>query len=208
MAKGFAFLNSYYEAISELPDSDRLALYDAIVGYGIMGITPSLTGIQKSVFILIKPNIDSSIRRYESAVENGGKGGRPPSKKENNVNPSITEYKPTNNPEITEHKPSINLDYEKDLDSELDYEKDASGKKPPIRHKYGEYCNVLLSDADLEKLKTEFPSDWQQRIEKLSEYMASSGKTYKNHLATIRKWARDDKPKQAIALGGGQICSL
>lgn len=65
------------------------------------------------------------------------------------------------------------------------------------RHKYGQYKNVLLTDEDLEKLKDEFP-DWEQRIERLSEYIASSGKKYKNHLATIRNWARKDaveKPK-------------
>lgn len=65
-------------------------------------------------------------------------------------------------------------------------------KEKPKRHKYGEYDNVLLSDTDMQKLQTEFPNDWQQRIERLSEYMASTGKTYKNHLATIRNWARND----------------
>lgn len=65
----------------------------------------------------------------------------------------------------------------------------------PTRHKYGAYNNVLLSDEDLEKLKTEF-SDWEQRIERLSEYIASAGKSYKNHLATIRAWARKDKDKK------------
>lgn len=62
----------------------------------------------------------------------------------------------------------------------------------PIRHKYGEYGNVLLSDADLEKLKTEFPADYEERIERLSSYIASTGKKYKNHLATIRNWARKE----------------
>lgn len=65
----------------------------------------------------------------------------------------------------------------------------------PVRHKYGEYKNVLLSDEDIEKLKVEFPSDWQERIERLSEYIASSGKSYKNYLATIRNWAKRDKEK-------------
>ena len=67
--------------------------------------------------------------------------------------------------------------------------------EPPAketRHKYGAYNNVLLSDTDLEKLKTEFP-DYEVRIERLSEYMASTGKSYKNHLATIRSWAKKDK---------------
>lgn len=65
--------------------------------------------------------------------------------------------------------------------------------KRETRHKYGEYGNVLLSDSDMEKLQSEFPTDWEERIERLSAYMASTGKTYKNHLATIRNWARRDK---------------
>lgn len=74
-------------------------------------------------------------------------------------------------------------------------------KAKPIRHKYGEYKNVLLSDEQMEKLKTEFPNDYQERIERLSEYCESSGKTYKNYLATIRSWARKEKsePKNAIS---------
>ncbi|MEE1014157.1 MAG: replisome organizer [Clostridia bacterium] len=65
-------------------------------------------------------------------------------------------------------------------------------KTSPCRHKYGEYQNVLLSDEELDKLQTEFPYDWQTRIERLSEYVASTGKSYKSHLATIRAWARKD----------------
>lgn len=61
----------------------------------------------------------------------------------------------------------------------------------PTRHKHGEYGNVLLTDEELSKLQAEYP-DWQQRIERLSEYIASSGKRYKSHYATIRAWARKD----------------
>ena len=63
------------------------------------------------------------------------------------------------------------------------------------RKKYGLYENVLLSDSEMEKLKKEFPEDYEERIDRLSEYMSSTGKTYRNHLATIRSWARRDKEK-------------
>ena len=63
------------------------------------------------------------------------------------------------------------------------------------RHQYGLYKNVLLTDEDLEKLKEEFPDDWKERIERVSSYCASIGKTYNNYLATIRNWARKDKAK-------------
>ena len=48
------------------------------------------------------------------------------------------------------------------------------------------------------KLQTEFPADYQSRIERLSEYMASSGRRYKNHLATIRSWARRDSKQSKL----------
>ena len=64
----------------------------------------------------------------------------------------------------------------------------------PTRHQYGQYHNVLFTDDEFAKLKEEFP-DWEQRVERLSEYIASKGAKYKNHLATIRSWARKDKEK-------------
>ena len=72
------------------------------------------------------------------------------------------------------------------------------GKEKLARYKYGRYNNVLLSDIELETLKSEFPSDWQVRIDRLSEYCESTGKIYKNHLATIRNWARRDEEKVGV----------
>lgn len=63
-------------------------------------------------------------------------------------------------------------------------------EKKEARHAYGAYQNVLFTEGELSKLKSEFPGDYEQRIERLSEYMASTGKSYKNHLATLRVWAR------------------
>lgn len=77
----------------------------------------------------------------------------------------------------------------------IEIEEKADKPPKPPRHKYGQYSNVLLTDEDLAKLKAEF-SDWEKRIESLSSYMASTGKSYKNHLATIRNWARRDAEKQ------------
>lgn len=70
--------------------------------------------------------------------------------------------------------------------------------KKPVKHKYGEYANVLLTDDELEKLKEAY-SDWEERIERLSGYIASTGKAYKSHYATIRNWARKDAQAQPVA---------
>ena len=71
----------------------------------------------------------------------------------------------------------------------------------PTRHKYGLYENVLLTDEDYQKLIAEFPHDYSDRIERLSEYIASTGKKYKSHLATIRAWARKDTTKRPANTG-------
>ena len=88
----------------------------------------------------------------------------------------------------------IEIELEKEIELELDKEKEKEGKpsKPP-RHKYGLYNNVLLTDEDMEKLREEYPTDYQDRIDRLSEYIESKGAKYKNHLATIRAWSRRDK---------------
>jgi len=95
--------------------------------------------------------------------------------------------------------PEIEIEIEKDIEIEKEI-KNEPKKKNTTRHKYGEYKNVLLSDDQLEKLKSEFPDDWEQRIDRVSEYCESTGKTYKNYLATIRNWAKKDKtqPNQSI----------
>ena len=74
----------------------------------------------------------------------------------------------------------------------IEAETTSPSKKPKsAKHKYGEYNNVLLTDEELNKLKAEF-SDWEDRIERLSEYIEQKGNKYKSHYVTIKVWARKD----------------
>lgn len=115
----------------------------------------------------------------------------------------VQRQKEDNVPKLSPKCPTeIEKEKEKDKDKETEQEKEIEESAPPpspkpVRHKYGAYKNVLLSDEDYTKLQAEFPRDWSDRIERLSEYIASTGKSYKNHLATIRSWARKDKPKSS-----------
>ena len=62
-----------------------------------------------------------------------------------------------------------------------------------IKREYGEFKNVLLTDDDYKKLEE---INALSQIENLSSYMASTGKKYKSHYATILNWDRRDKQKQ------------
>lgn len=70
-------------------------------------------------------------------------------------------------------------------------------KEPSAKKVYGEFENVYLTDKHISLLKHHYPNDYKDRIERLSSYMESKGKTdYKNHYAVIRSWAKTDEPKQ------------
>jgi hypothetical protein len=75
----------------------------------------------------------------------------------------------------------------------------------PTKYKYGYYKNVLFTDEEYRKLQEEFPHDYTERIERLSEYIASTGKKYKSHLATIRAWARKDTVQRPANRKGGNV---
>lgn len=70
-------------------------------------------------------------------------------------------------------------------------------KEPSSKKVYGEFKNVHLTDKHISLLKNHYPNDYKDRIERLSSYMESKGKTdYKNHYAVIRNWAKSEKSKQ------------
>ena len=145
----------------------------------------------------IKPKVDEYKEKYkktcEARREAGSKGGKSNQEKQKQAKQANATFNKQN-----EQKVANQADIDRDIDIDIDIDKDIKEKykkEKPVKHKHGQYKNVLLSDDELQKLQTEFPIDWQKRIENVSEYCASHGKTYKDYLATIRNWARRDKQK-------------
>ena len=67
--------------------------------------------------------------------------------------------------------------------------------RPPAPAGYGKYQNIFLSDKELSELKAEYPAECEDYIERFSRYIASSGKKYQSHAATIRYWIAKDREK-------------
>ena len=99
MADYFRCYRSYIDAIRSLPKAKRLSFFDAMADYALDGKEPELTGIEQTLFIAFKPNIDASNARAAASAYNGYQGGRP----KNNL--AETYRKPSNNLE----KPNENL---------------------------------------------------------------------------------------------------
>ena len=198
-----------------LPIDEAGKLILAIYAYEQRNIIPDFSENPALMFAWnthIKPKIDENIEKYKATCEArrtaGSKGGRPSQENQNNqekAKKAIGFSDNQNNQKVSEKakEPDYDGDGDGDYDGDGDGDYDGDGelkekiikKEKSQKHKYGQYQNVLLSDDELAKLKTEFPADWEERIERVSEYCASKGVTYKNYLATIRSWARKERPK-------------
>ena len=96
------------------------------------------------------------------------------------------------------HAIDKDIEVEKDIDLELN-----NNKSTPTatKHKYGEHKNVLLTDEEYSKLQEKFPTDYEDKINTLSEGLALKGYKYKSHYLAVLKWAKNDesKPKKTTA---------
>ena len=85
----FVFYRSFYEALQNVPKKHRSEVYDAVFAYAFESSEPSLSGVPRALWELIRPQLDASQKRYENAkkgAEYGKMGGRP-KKKEGNKKP-------------------------------------------------------------------------------------------------------------------------
>lgn len=116
------FYKSFYESIKELPSENQLEIYNAIFEKYFFENDIKLSGISKSIFLLIVPNIDSANKRYFANIENGKKGGRPKIKKQE---------KPIENLNETQIESQKNLDEDVDEDEDEDVDEDVAVDEKP-----------------------------------------------------------------------------
>ena len=76
-------------------------------------------------------------------------------------------------------------------------------KKKSVKHKHGQFQNVLLTDSEFEKLAVDFGSDLRDKaISFLDAYIEEKGYKSKSHNLAIRRWVIDavkeneSKPKR------------
>ena len=96
--------------------------------------------------------------------------------------------------------PEIEIELEKEIEIEKERERELDTGQT-ARAAYGRYENVFLSQSELDGLKADLPDKWNYYIDRLSCHIASSGKRYRSHAATIYKWAQEDAAKKAPKKG-------
>lgn len=87
----------------------------------------------------------------------------------------------------------IDIEKNKELNKELHTEIE---ERVADENYAGEHGNVILLDREYKQLRELFPNDYRERVDRLSRYIASSGKKYVSHFATIVRWAKEDEERE------------
>lgn len=203
----FKVFRNQRSTIDAVPDAAAGQALKAAFHYADTGEVPTLEPIAAVVFAAFREHIDEANSDYQKASKAGQKG--------NEIRWSKGSGGDTTRYHMTQ---SVDTSTEADAETDEDEEEKTDGEEispqadiPLLtRCRYGEYNNVLLSADEYAKLEQLFPYDLSERIERLSEYIASTGKKYKSHYATIRSWANRDGKQQLerpTARGGyaGQV---
>jgi hypothetical protein len=131
------FYRSMYEAIKDLPKDTKAEIYDAIFGFSLDFVEPELSGLSKTIWILIRPVLDKGNTNYI----NGNKA------KTKRLG-SETEAKPK--PIVSEHE--AYKDKDKDVDKDNEKDKDLNKKQKVKFDLFGQH----FSDSDVNKEFIEF----------------------------------------------------
>ena len=89
----FVFYRSFFEAIKDLDPKDQAILFCAVCELALNGVEVELKGINKTIFKLIKPQIEANNQKFI----NGRKGGAPKGNKN-------AQKQPKNNQQTTKNK--------------------------------------------------------------------------------------------------------
>lgn len=173
----FCCYHSYLEVMEQLNDTERGRLFAACLTYSKTGEAPELRGNERFVFPAFRSQIDRDNANYEETCKKRSK--------------SASARWSANDANASKSIPDDAKDA-KEKEKEKAKTKTKAKTKEKEKNIYGEYANVRLSDTELLKLQEEFPANWQALIDRLSGYMASTGKKYIDHLATMRNWGRKD----------------
>lgn len=186
MRNSMVFYRSFYEAICELSPDIQAEVYNAIFSYSLNFLEPELSGMSKTIWFLIKPQLDANIRKFHN-------GKQPKQKQE----VSKTEAKQKQN--ISKIQANVN-DNVNDNDNKLT----KVSKPRKIRFEDSELFDKF-------KFKDAFP-EWSK--EKLSHYYDAAlrysieGNKYVSWKLAIQTWERKDvankvvidKPKEKVII--------
>lgn len=110
------FYRSFYEAIKELSPELQAQVYSAIFEYALNFKETELTGLAKTVFTLVKPQLDANLKRYASGTAPKQKRNRSETEANNKRNRSETEANVNDNDNVNDNV-NLNLNVNENVNA-------------------------------------------------------------------------------------------
>ena len=190
MRESVVFYRSFYEAVKELPPEQFKAAVTAIMEYGLNEKEPETSGIERTIFLLTKPQIDANNRKSL----NGTKGGRPKTSQEPINNQTGTINKPTNNQTEIKPEPKVKdkvKDKVKVKDNNNTFcpepDKSAPGSPVAISFMLNDKSMYDVTENDVDMFQKLYPAiDVMQEIRKVVGWCESNPKNRKTRSGAKR----------------------
>ena len=179
--ESMVFYDSFFESIVDLPAEEFKKSMCAILNYGLRGETPETTGIEKTIFVLVKPQIDKNNQRWNNAKKSRNgyekKKAKTVAVDENESIPEQEPYPVLNEPETVEEADNFDEDFDIELEEEIfDSTSFEKGKEQnsllSSKIACGEFKNVYLTAVEKATLINDLGvTEYQRRLDFFSSYL-------------------------------------
>jgi len=179
--KGFTFYQSYYESLTDFSLNDKKDMLNAIVDFVFLDKEPILTGFKKTIWTLIKPNLQASKNKSHSKP---------------NENQKEIKTKSRQNQKKT------NDLFDKDKDKELELKEDKNKEVYLTTEQLKKYTDldydfkiVKLTQIELDKLTAKYTkAKVTKTIISLENWKDAS--KHKSHYLTLINWINREIEKE------------
>ena len=199
MRDSMVFYRNFRDALSKLPEKERLEAYEAIFDYALDDKEPD-DGIVGAFVQCFIPTIKKNNQRYE----NGKHGGRPKNQTETNTKPNETKTG-CKSVRVKECK-SVSMsecqnDSVKEGESDSTASPDGDGEKkrtsrfrPPSVEEVEAYCFERNNKVDAERFVDFYSSNgWKVGKNPMKDWKAA-----------VRTWEKRDGPNNVVEMTNGQ----
>lgn len=193
---------SFYESISELPAEQYKHLMTSIAAYSLDGIEPELTGMEKALFILIRPQLDANDNRYQNSL----KGGR--KKQDQGEKQEETKEEPKENQTGTESETNVSVSLNDSVSvSENENDNPNPEKEPECVFSKTEALNPNKKNS--EQLFQQLKTAWNDNCRPKCKINSTLTMTYEERQDWVVAETRIDDPFRACKAiqNYGGICA-
>ena len=200
MRDSFIIYRSFYEAISDLPKENQAEIWEAICEYSLNFKDVELTGINATVFKLIKPQLDANNKRFENGKAPKQKQfeSKTEAKQKQTISKSEAKVKQDRS------KVEANVNDNVNVNNNLNVNNNVNDNKKNIPHLF-----INSEFIDLDKFKNQFIGtkydvcDLEYYYEAVKNWSDSAGAKKIDWIATAKNFMLKDSQENKLKLKDG-----